>query len=261
MLGTSRPRDARSVATKTLTRRLLKTSMIRTRSVWSLSPWITSTCMPMRSFMLWANSSAACLDLAKTSTCPFRIMASSRAASQGHFASSVSRISAVCATVSAACPSLPIVILTGLASRSWDMRSIFGGKVAEKNNVWRLGRTFCTSERNWCSKPMCSILSASSRTRKVQRRRVQPFILTMSIMRPGVAITTSLPALISLNCFCLDIPPAKLQIRRPTALHSFSPSFSTWMASSLVGHTARPMGPSSRPTAGCGQLCTTIGMR
>ena len=43
------------------------------------------------------------------------------------------------------------------------------------------------------SKPICSIRSASSSTTKVQRRKLQPFIFTISIKRPGVAMTISLP--------------------------------------------------------------------
>ena len=55
------------------------------------------------------------------------------------------------------------------------------------------------------SKPICSIRSASSNTTKVQRFKLQPFIFTMSMRRPGVAMTISLPPDLKKRCdYALD---------------------------------------------------------
>mmetsp|Transcript_37341 Transcript_37341/g.118828 ORF Transcript_37341/g.118828 Transcript_37341/m.118828 type:complete len:228 (-) Transcript_37341:796-1479(-) len=226
MDGTSSPLAARSVAMSTSARRWRKHSRTRMRSSWSRSPCSTAAARWSSSAKLLASSSTPCFDLEKTRTWPFASMPPTRSASQGHLSCSLASTSTVWATFSATCPSLPIVMRTGCCRRSLLRRSIFGGKVAEKSSVWREGRTFCTTERIWGSNPMCSMRSASSSTRKVHRCRLQPFIFTMSIMRPGVAMAISLPAFRALNCWCFESPPARVMLLKPTVLLNLKVSFS-----------------------------------
>mmetsp|Transcript_19045 Transcript_19045/g.57134 ORF Transcript_19045/g.57134 Transcript_19045/m.57134 type:complete len:222 (-) Transcript_19045:103-768(-) len=218
MVGTSRPRAARSVAMRTSTLRLRKESRTLMRSSWPMSPCSVTASFCRRSLKSAASFSAPCFDLQKMQSWPFFRNPSTRCMSQGHFASSVGTISTCCTMFSAAWPRVPIVIRIGCRRRSLESSSIFGGKVAEKRRVWREGRTFWTTERIWSSKPICSMRSASSSTTKVQRLRLQPFILMMSMMRPGVAMTISLPFFTSLNCWYFERPPASVVLLSPSVL-------------------------------------------
>mmetsp|Transcript_104916 Transcript_104916/g.321412 ORF Transcript_104916/g.321412 Transcript_104916/m.321412 type:complete len:348 (-) Transcript_104916:257-1300(-) len=261
MVSTSRPRAARSVAMRISAFCFLNLSMIRMRSSCPKSPCSTHAFLDNTSVTFFCTSSVRCFDWTKIKTWPCCSKPSIRWASQSHLLPS-SRTSSTCwVTVSAAWPSFPTVIRTGFCKRSRARRSIFGGNVAEKNNVCREGRTFCTMERICASNPMCSIRSASSMTKKVQRRMLQPFILTMSMMRPGVAMTISLPFLISLNCWNLERPPASVVLLSPNSLLNLNVSFSIWTASSRVGHSTKPMGPSSFCSDGWSAQCTNMGIK
>mmetsp|Transcript_124 Transcript_124/g.372 ORF Transcript_124/g.372 Transcript_124/m.372 type:complete len:296 (-) Transcript_124:411-1298(-) len=261
MVATSRPRAARSVAMSTSTLRFRKESMMRILSFWSKSPWSATAGFLSSSVNLSSSSSTLCFDCAKTSSWPLASITSTRSDNQPNLSSSSATTSTCCVTVAAACPSVPIVIRTGFCKRSRDIISILGGNVAEKNNVCLEGRMFCAMERICGSKPMFNMRSASSSTKNVHRRKLQPFILTMSISRPGVAITISLPFFISLNCWNLDRPPANVVLRKRKALLNLYASFSICMASSRVGHNTSPIGPSSFCSADWSAQCTNIGIK
>ena len=121
----------------------------------------------------------------------------------------------------------------------------FRGMVAENSRVCRSGRTLLQIDRTCCSNPRSSIRSASSKTsivtyilknKRKKSRKATKVVLSMallsmlvfplrifkgkqtccsvfalarirSINRPGVAITTSAPALSSLICVYLSMPP------------------------------------------------------
>mmetsp|Transcript_93325 Transcript_93325/g.263443 ORF Transcript_93325/g.263443 Transcript_93325/m.263443 type:complete len:248 (+) Transcript_93325:1412-2155(+) len=234
---------------------------IRMRSVWSRSPCKNSVCLSRKSLKFCVSSSALEMDFTKINTCPFAIIPSILFESHGHFSSSFLMTSTTCATFCAACPASPIVTLTGLCRMSRARRSILGGNVAENSSVWRLGLTFCMIDLIWYSKPRWNMRSASSSTAKVTRLRLQPFILTMSIRRPGLQMAISQPRLISLNCSSLDSPPARVTLRRPMCLLNLNTSFSICTASSRVGQRTMLMGPSSFANAGCAAAWTSMGSK
>mmetsp|Transcript_106042 Transcript_106042/g.342061 ORF Transcript_106042/g.342061 Transcript_106042/m.342061 type:complete len:219 (-) Transcript_106042:700-1356(-) len=214
----SRPRAATSVAMSTSTRRFLKALRMRRRSPWSRSPCRNSVFFSRNSVKFCVSSSALAMDFTKMRTWPFASIPSMRFASHAHFSSSFLKTSTCCTTLTATWPPWPMVMRTGWCSRSCARRSIFGGKVAEKSRIWRLGRTFCTMDRIWYSKPMWNMRSASSRTTKVARRKSQPFIFTTSMRRPGLQMAISAPRLTSLNCSSLERPPARVTLVRPSCL-------------------------------------------
>mmetsp|Transcript_30847 Transcript_30847/g.83580 ORF Transcript_30847/g.83580 Transcript_30847/m.83580 type:complete len:234 (+) Transcript_30847:1117-1818(+) len=216
--GMSRPRAATSVAISTSTFRFLKFLRIRMRSPWSRSPCRNPVLFWRKSVKFCVSSSALAMDFTKMRTWPLASISSTCLASHAHLSSSFFITSTHCTMFEAACPPWPTVMRTGWCSKSRASFSIFGGKVAEKSKICRVGRTFCTMERTWYSKPMENMRSASSSTTKVTRRKLQPFILTTSIKRPGLPIAISAPRLTSLNCSNLESPPAKVTLVRPRCL-------------------------------------------
>ena len=88
------------------------------------------------------------------------------------------------------------------------------------------------------------IRSASSSTRKETRLSVQAFSFARSSSRPGVATATAAPALSCRNCSVFSTPPNTLATRRPTALPSAAATWWICTASSRVGASTRPTGPS-----------------
>mmetsp|Transcript_74317 Transcript_74317/g.214810 ORF Transcript_74317/g.214810 Transcript_74317/m.214810 type:complete len:284 (+) Transcript_74317:804-1655(+) len=257
----SRPRAATSVAISTSNLRFLKVLKMRMREPWSKSPCKNSVFLWRKSEKLCVSSSALAIDLTKINTCPFWSIPSTCLESHCHFSSSFLTTSTCCSTVEAAWPSSPIVMRAGNCKMSRASFSIFGGKVAENNNVCLLGRTFWTMDRTWYSKPRWNILSASSSTTKVTRRSVQPFIFTMSINLPGLHIAISHPRLISLNCSSLERPPANVALRKPSWRFSLCVSCSICTANSRVGHNTTPMGPSPFCNSSWAMQCTNIGKR
>mmetsp|Transcript_98217 Transcript_98217/g.300307 ORF Transcript_98217/g.300307 Transcript_98217/m.300307 type:complete len:259 (-) Transcript_98217:72-848(-) len=257
----SRPRAATSVAISTSNFLFLKEARMRMREPWSKSPWRNSVRLSKKSEKFCVNSSALAMDLTKISSWPLASIPSARFASHAHFSSSLLTTSTYCLTLIAAWPTSPMVIRTGSCKMSRASCSILGGKVAEKRSVCRLGRTFWMMERIWYSKPKENIRSASSRTTNVVRCKVKPFIFTMSINLPGLQIAISAPRFTSLNCSSFDRPPARVTLRRPSCRLSLKVSCSICTASSRVGQSTTPVGPSPFCNASCALQCTSIGRR
>mmetsp|Transcript_61783 Transcript_61783/g.110009 ORF Transcript_61783/g.110009 Transcript_61783/m.110009 type:complete len:220 (+) Transcript_61783:1338-1997(+) len=141
------------------------------------------------------------------------------------------------------------------AARAWT--SSF--HVAVNMRVCLSSRSCRTISLTQGPKPMSSILSASSRTRYVTRRRLVVRVPRKSWSRPGEAITTSTPELSSRCCGPRGVPP-NIQAERSRLLYL---SNSSWIccASSRVGVKNSAIGPSPRFSGGCASTCIMHGRR
>mmetsp|Transcript_34372 Transcript_34372/g.113766 ORF Transcript_34372/g.113766 Transcript_34372/m.113766 type:complete len:214 (-) Transcript_34372:839-1480(-) len=207
--GTSMPRPSTSVPMMTEMRPLLKSPSARSRSRWSLSPWIEAEGQP-RSYKSASSVSAERLVLTKTMVLPGIDLSSS---THVRVFSRPSTYMTFWVTEEAAPPTRPTLSITGLSRKDSAMRMTARGNVAENIIVWRPcgpdgGMSARSTMLRICgSKPMSSIRSASSRTRKrtwlsVTRRR-----WIMSSSRPGVATSTSQPRSSSRICSPNGVPP------------------------------------------------------
>lgn len=136
------------------------------------------------------------------------------------------------------------------------------GKVAENMTVWREGLIFLWMRLIWGSNPMSNILSASSKTRYVTRRRLvilPPLVTRMSIMRPGVQTTISAPRFSSVIWFATPEPPYTATTSMLCTLQNFLVSLLICCTSSLVGATTRAMGPSPCCKGGWSLMCLSMG--
>mmetsp|Transcript_3311 Transcript_3311/g.7067 ORF Transcript_3311/g.7067 Transcript_3311/m.7067 type:complete len:260 (-) Transcript_3311:481-1260(-) len=247
----SRPREATSVATRTVASPRLNSRSTACRSACVLSPWMAATGFDARLESAAANSSADALVEAKTSTVPCFTKWSRRRSSHSSLYGASGSTSTTCVTSSLASPALPTTTRTGSASASRARRSKLARKVAEKSSVWRSGRTWPSSERTCGSKPIENIRSASSRTTKVTRSvRMPPFIRTSSSSLPGVPTATSAPLLSSRNCSCLLTPPYAPMQRSPWVRESLRACTTICSASSCVGATTSAIGPSPLRSSG-----------
>mmetsp|Transcript_17624 Transcript_17624/g.50475 ORF Transcript_17624/g.50475 Transcript_17624/m.50475 type:complete len:226 (-) Transcript_17624:868-1545(-) len=129
---------------------------------------------------------------------------------------SFSRLSAVartslCSMFSTVDPTRPTAIHTYARRKAAASFCTSGAKVAENSRVWRRslgGMSDCwTMRRIWGSKPMSSMRSPSSRTRKVTAAMETTPRSMKSLRRPGVATTMSHPKARSRTCFFWSAPP------------------------------------------------------
>ena len=113
------------------------------------------------------------------------------------------------------------------------------GQVALHMSVCLSGRMRSTILRICGSKPMSNILSASSRTRYVHRRRLILPVSRKSISLPGVAIQMSIPSWRARICGPLGAPPYTQVLVTRQARPNVSTTVWTCWASSLVGANTR----------------------
>mmetsp|Transcript_109785 Transcript_109785/g.319363 ORF Transcript_109785/g.319363 Transcript_109785/m.319363 type:complete len:211 (-) Transcript_109785:567-1199(-) len=204
--GTSIPRPRTSVPSRTLMRPDLKSPSAASRSRWSLSPCTDAHGQPMlhRSYSSW---SAERLVLTKTMVLPSIFW---RRSTKVRDLSRPSTKSTSWVTVEAAPPTRPTRSMTGWCRNESAMRTTFLGNVAENIMVWRpsCGMSARSTILRICgSKPMSSMRSASSSTRKVHCERVTRSRPIISSRRPGVATSTSHPRSSSRICSPKGEPP------------------------------------------------------
>ena len=194
--------------------------------------------------------------------------------SRGRFPSSQPHLAAFSSTAtcwetpSAAQPAAPTVTRTASVSAACASASVLRDSVAEKSAVWRSGRTAASSDETWRAKPKASMRSASSSTRYVTRRRLAgapPLPAAprrrRSTSRPGVATTTSAPARSALACSHLLEPPVTHTLLSPTLRPRRLASAWICCASSRVGASTSPMGPSPASSGRCSAAWRSSGSR
>mmetsp|Transcript_49705 Transcript_49705/g.106210 ORF Transcript_49705/g.106210 Transcript_49705/m.106210 type:complete len:269 (+) Transcript_49705:405-1211(+) len=153
----------------------------------------------------------------------------------------------------------PTLMRIALQRKSLDNARTSRGQVAENIIVWRTrsssspaasagGGMSSTTARSCGSKPMSSMRSASSRTRKRTPLILRVWSRIRSVSRPGVPTTrSSLPPSWNMarSCSCLRCPPKTHTVLQPKA--SASGRASSWIccASSRVGASTTPTGPRS----------------
>mmetsp|Transcript_112043 Transcript_112043/g.349186 ORF Transcript_112043/g.349186 Transcript_112043/m.349186 type:complete len:209 (-) Transcript_112043:442-1068(-) len=184
---TSRPRAATSVATRIFDCPDLKAPRAMSRSLWSLSPWIASHFTPMRSRVRWSWSHIR-LVFVKMITWPSALRR--QPTSCCSFSRTFPQTMTSCSMSALAWSSSALPILTSMGSwkKSWAILRTSLGHVAVNIIVClRVGMLPMTF-RICGSKPMSSILSASSSTRNRTSPRliIRPSI--KSFRRPGVPV-------------------------------------------------------------------------
>ena len=183
MRSTSRPRAATSVATRMSRRPDLSWSMVRSRWFWAMSPLMAAAVKPRaRSFS--ASSSVSCLVRTKT------IIASNSSTSRTRVSASSLLRWAVMRNrwrmLSAVRVCDLTVISCGSSRYCLDRRRIAAGMVAE-NSATCLSSGVSARMRSTSSwKPMLSISSASSSTRKRRSEMSSEPFSRWSMTRPGV---------------------------------------------------------------------------
>mmetsp|Transcript_22701 Transcript_22701/g.63829 ORF Transcript_22701/g.63829 Transcript_22701/m.63829 type:complete len:350 (+) Transcript_22701:140-1189(+) len=217
--ATSSPRAATSVATSTLQVPARKAASADSRCDCERSPWISSAAMGAKRSSGDASEGPPLCNIflshvalrffsTKTSVRPLR---SPKAATTS---ASFFRLSACASTmrwvmVPTVLPTRPTVMRTKGRKKALARFWISVGKVAENKSVCRdsLAGISATSRRICGSKPISSMRSASSRTRKrapLSETSPRP---TKSLSRPGVATTTSQPIASARACPRWSAPP------------------------------------------------------
>mmetsp|Transcript_36232 Transcript_36232/g.80627 ORF Transcript_36232/g.80627 Transcript_36232/m.80627 type:complete len:264 (-) Transcript_36232:273-1064(-) len=108
---------------------------------------------------------------------------------------------------------------------------------------------------------MSNMRSASSSTMKETRPRLVLPCCKWSMKRPGVATTISTPERRSCRCSLICTPPTTIAVRTPRLLRlKARTSRSICCASSRVGASTKPMGPSPGLRVGWCRQCCTMGM-
>mmetsp|Transcript_105581 Transcript_105581/g.315368 ORF Transcript_105581/g.315368 Transcript_105581/m.315368 type:complete len:211 (+) Transcript_105581:372-1004(+) len=185
---TSRPRAATSVATRILDWPDLKAPRAMSRSRWSLSPWMASHFTPMRSRLRWSWSHMR-LVFVKMITWPSALRR--QFTSWLSFSRTLLQTMTSCSMSALAWSSsaLPILTSTGSRKKSWAILRTSFGQVAVniivclRVGMWPMTFRICGS------KPMSSIRSASSRTRKRTSPRLIIRPSRKSFRRPGVPVS------------------------------------------------------------------------
>mmetsp|Transcript_71294 Transcript_71294/g.202178 ORF Transcript_71294/g.202178 Transcript_71294/m.202178 type:complete len:202 (-) Transcript_71294:840-1445(-) len=111
---------------------------------------------------------------------------------------------------------------------------------------------------------MSNIRSASSRTRRLTRLRFVIFpleVVSTPMSRPGVPTRMWAPFFRADSCSPIGPPPKAQTLTRPTALQKTAASRWICSASSLVGATAKTMGPSPSARAGWSRTWRIAGRR
>mmetsp|Transcript_4127 Transcript_4127/g.18344 ORF Transcript_4127/g.18344 Transcript_4127/m.18344 type:complete len:231 (-) Transcript_4127:696-1388(-) len=175
--GTSSPRAATSVATRTCVSPFRNALSAAARSDWCMSPCIPATRTPAVFRSATTHASTCAFRAQNTRTSPSSTNSLARVTSHVSLASSdpSARTSTNCATSELAPPGRPTVIVSGPTAPSFDpsfeprtsshSARTLAGIVAENSAVCRSGRTPSHRDRTCASKPMSSMRSASSRTR------------------------------------------------------------------------------------------------
>mmetsp|Transcript_14132 Transcript_14132/g.35666 ORF Transcript_14132/g.35666 Transcript_14132/m.35666 type:complete len:286 (+) Transcript_14132:911-1768(+) len=134
--------------------------------------------------------------------------------------------------------------------------------VALKSSVWWPGGRLRMTSRICGSKPMSSIRSASSSTTYCTRFSALLPCCRWSMKRPGVATTISTPLRRSPRWSPMLEPPTTMQVRTARELERLKArtSLSICCASSRVGASTRPMGPSPRRSLGACRQSWIMGM-
>mmetsp|Transcript_2986 Transcript_2986/g.6776 ORF Transcript_2986/g.6776 Transcript_2986/m.6776 type:complete len:411 (+) Transcript_2986:268-1500(+) len=235
------PRPRTSVPTMTLTRPALKSPSARSRCRWSLSPWTDAAGRPI-AHSPSTSSSAADFLFTNTTVLPGTLSSSSNVAA---VLSRPSTYMTFCVTLVDAPPTRPTCSIAASTRKLSAMARTVLGKVAENIIVCRppsappagmsAPSTIC---RSCGSKPMSSMRSASSSTRKRTLRSETRPRSTMSFSRPGVATRTSQPRSSSRICAPKGVPPYATHTRRPVRKANFFDSSKICTASSRVGASA-----------------------
>mmetsp|Transcript_7460 Transcript_7460/g.27031 ORF Transcript_7460/g.27031 Transcript_7460/m.27031 type:complete len:296 (-) Transcript_7460:364-1251(-) len=149
-----------------------------------------------------------------------------------------------CTTFAVGLLTAPTFTLTGLFRYSFARLSISSGMVALNSSVWCLSGRLVRISLIWGSKPMSSILSASSRTTKLTRCKLQFLCWRWSRNLPGVATTTSTPCLSICLCSLIGAPPTMMHVLTLLVWEKILHSSAICWASSLVGARTTARGPS-----------------
>lgn len=159
-----------------------------------------------------------------------------------------SKTSTVCSTLLLAeSSSLPTVTLTGLFMKVSARPLTAGGQVAENIEV------FLPCSLDWHrpiinlmsgSKPLSSILSASSNTKKLtlERSSPDPSVEARSLTLPGVPTTILIGGFWERRAFCcsyFETPPYRQMDPIPRGSPILARFSWVWMANSLVGATTK----------------------
>jgi len=159
----SRPRAQTLVATKIFLTLSLKSWIVNSRSVWSMPPCNTKDLYPILNNSL-NNWSASTYFSTKTKMLPFSYHSPRSSISFQSFSSSDWSTSTFCSTDWHVWPRLPTTISRGAFRIVFARDSIDLGKVAENITVYLSGLQFWRITLIYGSKPISSILSASSST-------------------------------------------------------------------------------------------------
>mmetsp|Transcript_43112 Transcript_43112/g.126763 ORF Transcript_43112/g.126763 Transcript_43112/m.126763 type:complete len:442 (-) Transcript_43112:40-1365(-) len=256
---TSSPRAATSVATRTCARPLLMDASIESRRPCVMSPWRAAVWSFVLSRTSCAIMSTSRFRLANTiewhtrepSASPMDLSSSDSASS---LASVVLCICTFCVMSELATrrSTSPTLIRTGSSRKSFASCRTSFGHVAENMRVWRdvsgPAGSASTTSRSCGSKPMSSIRSASSSTRKRTPLSSSVWSRMKSVSRPGVATTRSSRRPRRVICRCCmwrGWPPKRHMVDAPNAFASGFASASICCASSRVGAITTASGPTA----------------
>mmetsp|Transcript_122320 Transcript_122320/g.351426 ORF Transcript_122320/g.351426 Transcript_122320/m.351426 type:complete len:284 (-) Transcript_122320:111-962(-) len=134
------------------------------------------------------------------------------------------------------------------------------GHVAENISICLSGLTWLNTRRTWSPKPMPNISSASSRTTYVTLLRFVHCSFSSWMNRPGVATTMSFFSRSFSLCSAHGTPPKTTALRIPVGPRKSCTTLLICKASSRVGHSTTPTGPSPARSSSCAMMCTNIGM-
>mmetsp|Transcript_10899 Transcript_10899/g.45196 ORF Transcript_10899/g.45196 Transcript_10899/m.45196 type:complete len:255 (+) Transcript_10899:541-1305(+) len=163
-----------------------------------------------------------------------------------------------------AAPARPTLTTIGSTSAVSANLWIFSGMVAEKRIVWRCDLKNVKISRMSSSKPMSSMRSASSRQKYLHTSRFILRLMSRSFRRPGVATTQCTPRRTTSDCSRASMPPMH-SMQRSSGMPSFTRCSakcrtisSDWRASSRLGHTTMPKGPSPSSSGSARSPCSAV---
>mmetsp|Transcript_1230 Transcript_1230/g.3417 ORF Transcript_1230/g.3417 Transcript_1230/m.3417 type:complete len:246 (+) Transcript_1230:1297-2034(+) len=233
MVGTSMPRAATSVATSTFRSPRRRPISTRLRLPCGIAPCSGATAWPI-SARRSASQSASRWVLVKTTA-----WSSSGAARMDSSSWSLWwGLSAQCRR----CSMFSCVSVCEATSMRWGSfssccarRPTWPAKVALNITVCLVPGVWLVTTLMSSMKPMSSMRSASSSTSISTLLSTHLPLARWSSRRPGVAISTSTPALSAAVCGFMSTPPKTTTERRLVCLAYFLTLSATWSASSRVG--------------------------
>mmetsp|Transcript_23106 Transcript_23106/g.53410 ORF Transcript_23106/g.53410 Transcript_23106/m.53410 type:complete len:262 (+) Transcript_23106:516-1301(+) len=245
--GTSRPRAATSVATRTAGWPWRKARSAPSRSRCERSPWmeVAGTAERRRNS---SSCSAARFVSTKMMVRPWLVASNSTSARRLSFSSVYKTVCVMSAVVD---PTRPTATKMYLVMNSDANFWISLGKVAENMSVWRspvrgmFSRS--TTLRICGSKPMSSIRSASSITRCATLASETLPLSIRSTSRPGVATSSVHPLSRLLIWERISAPPYTTTGKTGERCTNFCDSRKICTASSRVGARMRQRGSAARP--------------